>query len=782
MRASILAVFGLILIFPRSTPAKMRYFCEEGSVAGLQNCVTLDTSKNKNCEPPSVTGSLRDLEKIVDAPKKLDVCSEKDNAFGTDYEKTNDFKKLQKDLRKECKAKAKDYKKAVLQELINRGKLGRAFKVWLNRKHYRTGVEKSGNDTETIRIDGKSTEFMSDDELNQTVMNEIEKLHPGLMAKAETLLKTKPSFRYGFHENESVPIHVVIQAEGRSCISTLGSLDPVLPFTPQPCQFCGLPLVKNNFVNDCSYMVQKDFPQSKVEPLIGSSAKNRSDFCQKDLSSGHDSDMSDIDNAAKQICSIAQQGLEPDFTIQTSRNLYPDYTPQLAQKRGVFIQKYIRNHLMENCPLASQPEWLTNESTFSNKVKWSAPHYEGAREGDYGPDPYAEKEARPVEIGRLRTTLTKERAELEARIANIGFEISALSTESKSYSKKIDAFYKDYSTLQKSVTKSGPIVKDVGQEIATISEKAEEIVENVEDHVDLRNSTLQRISDLETERKSLNAQLLNHSDAMINRKVSLLEQFYSERDRAGNEPGFREKWDKDLFNDFKMVRISGKAATNPAQMVTNTQMEPKLDLMLNLMTSSESFSCVVEPIDVKSLKLKGYLKGGGQVLMGTLAFSGSLVAAGGVLGMGVFNSALSLLCLGCEKAGKTMPTWRKVGNVFALGDASQRRSFYHRVKHDAHEFITLDGKLEIKARDYRTKEEYNDFRKYAEKYYGDDFGKKSDPNPEVRTEEEKDRSGNVVKKSFYDSNGTLIREIQYNKKGVVLEDQEYNKDGDFIKN
>ena len=775
-------MIGFILIPPPSAHSKTQYFCEKSTVSDIQNCVTLDTPQTKTCEATGVSKSIRDFEKIVDAPKKLDVCSEKDSLFGSSYEKSSDFRELQRDLRKECKAKAKDYKKAVLQDLIDRKKFGRALKVWLKRKHFKAQAEQTERDSETIVINGKKAESMTDDELTRAAMEEIEKSHPGLTAKAEELMKNKPSFKYGFHENESVPIHVVIKAEGRSCLSSLGTLDPVKPFVPEPCQFCGLPPVKNNFVNDCSYMVQKDFPQAKVDPLIGSNPKNRSEFCQKDLSSGHDSDMTDIDNAAKQICGIAQQGLEPDFNIQTSRNLYPDYTPQLAQKRGIFIQKYIRNRLIETCPLPVQPTWLSNESEFSQKVKWSPPYYEGAKEGDYGPDPYASKDSRASEIARLRNTLTKEKADLEKRIATIGLEISALSTESKSYSKTIDAYYRDYSKLQKTVTKSGPLVQDVGQEISAISDQANTIVEKVEDHVDLRNSTIQRISDLEAERTSLRNQLTNHSDAAITEKTNLLAQFYEEKDRIGNDPGFREKWDKALFNDFKMVRISGKAAMNPALMVTNTELEPKLDLMLNLMTTTDSFSCVVEPLDVKTLKLKGYLKEGGQFVMGALTLSGSLVAAGGVVGMGVFNSLLSLACIGCSKPGTTMPKWRTVGNVFALGGPGARSAFIHRAKAKANDIISLDGRLKIRASDYHGKEEYNDFRKYAEHYYGDDFGKKSDPQEEVRVEEEKDKLGNVITKNFYDLNGTLIRTIEFNSKGVLIREEEFNKDGESLKN
>ncbi|NDG83798.1 MAG: hypothetical protein EBX52_02025 [Proteobacteria bacterium] len=773
--------YPALIFFGAFAGAETIFHCEKSRTPGLETCIEYKNSNRKKCLPNSQPGNFEDLKDLISTPISPDFCSENDWKLANERD-AKEIRKIEKNLKQECRAKAKEFKKAVLNDLIENHRFGQALKVLLKRKRYRSGVLDGTQEANTIKIDGTDLDKMSTQDLNLMVQTEIGKLYPGIVKKAEETLKKNPSFQYGFHENERVPINLMLKTEGGACVSKLNDLEPVKPFEPKECRFCKVQPVKNNFVNDCSYMVGKDFPQSKADELIGSNDKNRKNFCQKSLEKGPDSDMADIDAAANQICDIAKQGMDPDFSIQTSRNLYPDLTPDLAEKRGAFIQKYIRNKLLDGCKLLTVPEWLSKEDEFSKKVKWSPPYYDGAKPGDYGPDPNAPKELRDQEGVRLRNTLQKEKSEIEKRIANLSDEIALLRKEADLHDGNLKKAYSDYSSVQNRVSNDpGEDAKSWRTIQSEAMKDSRAIVDRVEDILELRNSTLQKISDLDTEKKSLALELSKHSDSVIQAKTEALRQYYQEKDTNGNDPGFYQKWDQALFNDFKMVRITGKAAKNSAQMATSTELDPKLDVMLNLIARVDEYSCVIDPIETKSLTLKGYAKGAGQFVMGSLALTGYALGGTAFAGVAIINSFLSLVCIGgCGQPGNQLPKWRLVGNLFHVGNKSQRQHIWHRIKEKTGDFITVGGKLRLNTDNYKNVNTYNDFESYARRYYGDQFNSRTDLNPDFKPIESRDSKGQIEWIGKYDRDENLIEFVEYDEKGNVSETTRFNKDGQRI--
>jgi hypothetical protein len=760
--------------------AGVDFDCEEGAVEGLQNC-NVSGFADQSCA--NSAQDLSAISKILDHAGTTSVCTDDDLKF-TQKKSYAEIKQFRHELKKECRQKAKEYKHAVLQDLMQKNKFGQALKVLFKKKKFKTKNISNEASEDAIAVDLKELEGKSTAELNQYVMKELEKLHPGLTKKAEDLQKNNPSFKYGFHENESVPINVMIKTDNnKTCSAKLQDLPQREPFKAKDCSFCEVKDIRNSFVNDCSYMVSKDYPESKVDGLLGVKDANRKDFCQKDMKKGNDTDMSDINKMSDEICNIARSGMTPDFKIQTSRNLYQDYTPQLAAKRGDFVQKYIRDKLMNECDLTTLPSWLSSEDEFKQRVKLSHPFYDGAKEGDYGPNPNATVAEQADEIKKYKNTLVHEQKGLSAEIIQLQMQKTNLNKDIEKINAEIKTLSASYTSAQKKIGKETDF-EVIKQTFDSVNPKsATSIANKIEDLIDLANTKTQRLSDIDSEIRGNEKRMLQYSDSAMNEKTEKLKKFYAEKDTpAASQPGFREKWDQSLFNDFKMVKITGKALAQDSMLATNTEIDPKLDVMLNLVSDADEFACIVQPLHTNQLKAGAYLKGSGQVVMGSIALVGGIAAGAGVVVAGVFNSFLSLFCVGCGKAGKQIPTWRKVGNIFEIGPKGVRKRFWKDLKGDVKDLITLKGRLEIKNSSSVKRTDYQDYDRYAEQYYGDDYQSKTNSSEKLEVKEIRDAKGVLTGMETYDSKGVLIEEKTMDKTGKVIEVIRYNKDGTVLEN
>ncbi len=722
----------------------------------------------------------------------LAQCNEAlgDNSAGFSSTNDQDKKEIKKNLHKQCRKKAKEYKKAVLNDLMSKGKFGQAFKVLLKRKKYKDNSKNGKVEKVGINISEDQFESMDSAAINKYVMDELEKIYPGLRAKAEDLKKNDPSFALGFHENETTPYNIVVKSEkGKACNLDVGDLPPDEEFTAKPCKYCAVKHMHKSFVNDCSYMVSKSFPEEKVDELIGSNKENRKEFCQPNMKDkDNQSELAEIKAMAKNICTMAQDGLEPDFEIKTARNMYPDKTPELAKKRGQFIQKYLRDSLQNDCygeNPEDQPDWLKAEDLFQEKIKLSHPYYAGGKEGDYGPDPLAKKENQENEIKNYQLTLEHEEAELKKKIEVKKARITELKGKGPS---SITGLKREIST-DRSLYSKQKIALDNTNDFKKQQEIYEgdgtgsikQISNRVNEKTESLHAFTQEVSDLEAELLSLEKQLLEKYKVEVSSgkgpnkymDVKKLEEFYTEKNKGPMNEKRRAVWDKKLFDSFKMVKISGNAKPVMLAKTNENVVSPELDIMVNMSVDIDQYVCMVEPIQTRKTTVKGILKGVGQFGIAAILAGPAIVVGAGAGVLGIFNFLTS--CKNCGDPGKEIPQWRMI-NPRYLGNKSQRKKWWRGAMGTVKDVISLDGALDMNKNVEVRK--YNDFDAYAKKYYGDKFEEKSERPNNLTTKEIPDKTGKVVFVETKDANGKLYETIEY-QDGFVIK-KRYNKEGILV--
>jgi len=142
---------------------------------------------------------------------------------------------LKKNLKRQCRGKAKEYKKALLKHLTQDKKYGQALKVLFKRKKYSTKSSSTSkeNRNQTVAIDADNFENMTDDELSKFAIAQLEKQYPGLQQQSIDLMNNDPKYRYGFHVQESVPVNIVLNRNGKApCHINLADFPTDEPFTP----------------------------------------------------------------------------------------------------------------------------------------------------------------------------------------------------------------------------------------------------------------------------------------------------------------------------------------------------------------------------------------------------------------------------------------------------------------------------------------------------------------------------------------------------------------------
>lgn len=95
-------------------------------------------------------------------------CDEKALApYRRGFKNKNEF---QKELKKQCRKKAKEYKRALLKDLVKEKKFGQAFKALFKRKKYKTkNVNQSGWNSDSVEMP-EDFKNMSDEDLQAHIM------------------------------------------------------------------------------------------------------------------------------------------------------------------------------------------------------------------------------------------------------------------------------------------------------------------------------------------------------------------------------------------------------------------------------------------------------------------------------------------------------------------------------------------------------------------------------------------------------------------------------------
>ncbi|MBA2405600.1 MAG: hypothetical protein H0V66_12560, partial [Bdellovibrionales bacterium] len=198
-----------------------------------------------------------------------------------------------KEYTKQCKKKAKAYKKALMKNLFNKGKIGQLVQALFKKKKYETEVKNGKGKNQTVDLDPGMMQDKSEQEIEDYILSELEKKSGIKDLKAKALLaKEKPEFKLGFHEAENVPLNVMVQTKKKqSCKVEVSKLGDLVEAPLEKCEFCVEKNITGSFTNDCAYMVNKNLKAADAQKLVGSS--KITDYCNHDMA-GVENDMSEV--------------------------------------------------------------------------------------------------------------------------------------------------------------------------------------------------------------------------------------------------------------------------------------------------------------------------------------------------------------------------------------------------------------------------------------------------------------------------------------------------------
>jgi hypothetical protein len=693
----------LSLTFMSSTIAEVH--CENsGDGENFQKCVqlppqnelTIATNPCPNRQEGQESVILENSGATLDTPLS---CLQDDIYGDMNKKDTPNKQQVVKEYAKQCKRKAKAYKKAVFKKLLKKFKLGQAFQALVKSKKKISKSKINNGRKKKVGIDLTAAELeaMSQSELNSYILEKLNEKVPGLSEAVGKISSSQAGLSKGFHENETIPLNIVVEAKGKSgCTVNVDKVPERGTFIPKICKYCKGSDLKNSFVDDCSYMKSTSFSEKEALNIMDSSTRKKSNYCQSNMDTAN-SDMRDIDALTNKICDIAQNGLLPDFDIETTRNLYNDKTPNLAEKRGQFIQKYIQKKIQKDCQMEAVPEWLSNANQFASRIRVSHPNYEGNNtKGDYGPSPYANAQQQQDEIQNFEKTMKKEKLALKSKKDEATAQLTVKKEKVQILYREANILSEKYKQLKGQLESQTDIGKmnQLSAALSTVSNSIHDIYNSM-DNIE------QEKNDLQQQVIGYASRIQKYSESSIENKIKLLKSYYSEKN--SNQNINKKEWDKKLFNDFKMVKISGRAVQDPGLPSIEDGLSPKVSIALNAMIKLDQFTCTMEPITTYKSKLSGSLKLLGKV---GLAIASPVVLAGAglaTLAMAPITTTATLFCNGCQKPGKKMPRWMMIGNPFAL---DLRKGWPKRIKRDikggVETYFDLGGALRIRKTDKET--------------------------------------------------------------------------------
>ena len=345
-----------------------------------------------------------------------------------------------------------------------------------------------------------------------------------------------------------------------------------------------------------------------------------------------DKTLEQLDHLAAQFTAAAQDGLTPEYIINTTRNLYRDQTHPLAEKRAKFIQKYLFMRLQENLgiketknkdkvefDLKNAPEWVTDFQSFTEVVKAQHPKYEGIssseQPGSYGPNPKASVDEQPAEIEKLKK--------------NLETRVKEYQDQKKEYEEEESNLIKEIGRASKYRSKSSGLIKEIQMQ--------ESLVKKLQDKIEQEEITdLDQASALEKQYKEeltklavlkktkvMKEQKLQEAKQMkqhlkekiskfdVDKKVKDLQDFYANRPAGFANGGsdywsYKRDWDKKLFNDFKMAQVEGKfiGETTNDEEITVDDINPKITYLLEKNFTMRGFQCQYKIDEIRRSRKK----------------------------------------------------------------------------------------------------------------------------------------------------------------------------------
>jgi len=726
---------NLFLVVILSSLSTLAYSVEECNPVGKDGLSSCSENHNKAdtaspCNSLEPTNDLEAIQKSFEpSDNPINFCNKR-MLFGGDKISAKEMKKKKKKLRRQCKKKAKAYKKAVAKELLKKFKLGQFLQAKLKSKNKIIKGSKVTKKKYDLKLGFSPDEVakMSKEEFSSHMMKKIRTQVPSI----DELMKNsdpKDAFKGSIAKQESFPMSVVVGTKGgNSCVVESPDFPQEEPFTPKDCELCKNVEMQDNFSNDCSYMVSNDLSENQARKLVGAGSKSSpgsDSHCNKDMANAKN-DMSQIEKTADKLCSIAKEGLSPNFKINSSRNLYNDYTPKLAEKRGQFTQKYLYKRIKDNCKIDSEdlPTWLKDENSFAEKVKVSHPEYKrpGNTPGNYGPDPSAKGADREKEKEYLAKTLDHELDENKKKLDKYKAQIAEIDKEMLQINQKLDGgngtagLRTQYNKTKKSLDKTDVrFIKDQQVFISKVSQEAHLYFARNKKLKQDKHDIQSRIKNVQSEMESPKYRKANGQYNLI----AKLDKFYREKDTTKNMKAFKSTWDTALFNQFKMARISGDVSKENEFGIPEDMMTPELSLALNSLIEIKSYTCELNPISTKKVKLEGVLKGALKVVTAATLPVVAVIGTGATIAASPITTGISLFCKGCREPGRTPPILQW-GNLFHLDlSRSGRRSALKGMGGFVKNYINWGGSLKVSKSRNITKHSLN---KYAKKIGKNDYG------------------------------------------------------------
>jgi hypothetical protein len=660
---------------------KAQLICEAGDDPSLFECNAPEAEiKPNGCQAQEAPGNSA-LTAINDELQQK-ACEESDPWKGMSSEE----KKLKlKELDKLCKKEAKAYKRSVFKSLFKKGKFGQALQVAFKKK---SKIMSGKLDKNKISADVAN---MSDEQLKEFINAEIDKLEA----------QAKPG-----EQSHTVPYNITINnGKGINCKVTAKEFPEKPKHVTPECVGCEPLDIMSSFTNDCSYMVNKDLPEKVVfDEILKIKPSEKKQYCQPDnmdkISDKGNNDLTKINDLAGKICNQIRSGEEPHFTVETTRNLYADKTPQLAYKRGVFVQKYISWHLSKNC------KDVEYDKGFDSIIEIKQPAYgsgeknfDGWKEGDYGPSPYAKTDSEiQLEKERFAKNLVREQSVIDKEIADLKKQIAEVAKKIKTYDfgKKESDLRKSYNSAKDQLTNLSKYNKDfVEEKEAFLTSLGNEALSNysLNDELEDQKALLEkRLAIAEDRQKSFAAKSAE--------KKKLLDEFYA----AGPNQNHAE-WDVKLFNSFKMARITAQPAPSPDVSIGELEsFDPQIATKMEKLLALQTYTCNLKPITTKKTSLEGILKFPLKVAT-ILTLPVLAVGAGaGVIALTPINTTINVFCDGCSEPGGTLPRFFAIGDIGQLDlSKSSRKAAWKETKGFIKNYINWGGVLKVNKKKHLSK-------------------------------------------------------------------------------
>jgi hypothetical protein len=686
-----------------SLPAFSGYLCNT-DVNGITSCDEShqEAKVKESCaelSPSSELEQLADKMSISSNQEPINFCKTNVVFGGKKLTKREQRKKVRK-LRRQCKKKARAYKNTVAKSLLKKFKLGQFLQAKLKSK--KKIMKGSKESSQKIKIETglepEEISKMSREDFSTYMMAKIRKQVPSIDSLIDQSKNPRDAFQGPFNKKETFPINVVLGSKGSDkCVMKAPNFPEEDVFQPKVCELCEMTELQNNFTNDCSYMVTNSLSEKQARKLIGADSKKAAGsdkYCNNKMEDKNQS--AALDKASEKLCNIAKDGYKPKFEIESSRNLYNDYTPELAKKRGLFTQKYIYKSLKEKCRIDEDeiPEWLSNQASFNEVVKVTHPTYlrPDNTEGDYGPDPTAKGDDRIKETSYLEKTLNFEKSEKFKELDSYKDRISQIDSLIEDYSKQAKLLSTRYKNTQKNISDSNfRLLEDKALILSQVSNEASSSFNQKKILQQEKSDILQRISGIETDLSSEKYKRLEGQYLLTNK----LKAYYSDMDRSPANDDKKSKWDKDLFNQFKMARIKGEVSRENEFGIPEEMMTPELSIALKSLIEIKTFTCELNPIETRKTTLNGVLKGALKVVTVATLPVVTVVGAGVTVAASPITTGISLICKGCREPGNTPPILQ-LGNLFHLDlSSSGRREAWGSTKGFVNNYINWGGTLKV---------------------------------------------------------------------------------------